>query len=283
VNPVSRQWLVPVLVVGVGAVFAESAGAVPIVFSATGGNAASIQPVVDTFRATLGGPDNGTTAGSQPAGRREINWDGSTASVAIPTPMTTFADRGAALTTPGAGFLISGTEFGEINPSYPAIFTTFSSPRLLAPLGANLLDVFFTVPGTIDLALTNGFGAVFTDVDFAATTSLSFFDSANNSLGTYYANTFNNGLSFLGVYFTDPLPSISRVRITLGNIGIPANDGGNFDVVALDNFIFGEPSGGGKPQPVPEPGTLLLFGAALAAGCAVHGRRLRTSARRAVA
>ena len=41
------------------------------------------------------------------------------------------------------GFEISGQpspEFGEINATYPAIFQTFSAPRLFSPLGTNVMD-----------------------------------------------------------------------------------------------------------------------------------------------
>ncbi|HEY5810780.1 MAG TPA: PEP-CTERM sorting domain-containing protein [Povalibacter sp.] len=251
-NVANRKWLVPVLVVGLGAVFAESAIAVPITFSAAGSNAASIQSTVDTFRAALGGPDNGTAAGTQPSGRRELDWDfHTTGTVTFTSPTTSnfFEGHGAVLTTPGTGFLI-----------FPYGDEPFSSPNVLSPIGSNVLDVFFTVPLTADPAATRGFGAVFTDVDLAATTSLSFFDSANNSLGTFYASTFNNGLSFLGVTFTDPLEMIARARITLGTTS-------GADVVSLDDLMFGEPSAietTPPPQSVPEPGTLALFGLALA-------------------
>ena len=173
---------------------------------------------------------------------------------------SSFASRGAVLTTPGAGFLI-----------FPG-GTTFSSPNLLSPIGSNLLDVFFTVPNSPIPLRTRGFGAVFTDVDLAATTSLSFFDSANNSLGTFYASEFNNGMSFLGVTYTDPLEMIGRVRITLGSTS-------GFDAVSLDDLIFGEPSAietTPPPQSVPEPGTLALFGLGLA-GLGVARRRRATN------
>jgi hypothetical protein len=257
VNVANRKWLAPVLVIGLGAVFAESATAVPITFSAAGSNAASIQSTVDVFRSALGGPDNGVTAGTQPSGRRELDWDLTAAGTMLPS---SFARRGAALTTPGAGFLI-----------FPG-GTTFSSPNLLSPIGSNLLDIFFTVPQFTDPAATRGFGAVFTDVDLAATTSLSFFDSANNSLGTFYASAFNNGLSFLGVTYTDPLEMIARVRITLGSTS-------SFDAVSLDDLIFGEPSAietTPPPTSVPEPGTLALFGIALA-GLGFARRRRATN------
>ena len=102
-------------------------------------------------------------------------------------------------------------EFGEINPTYPDIFQTFSPPRLFAPIGSNVTDVFFTVPGTTDVpGMSRGFGAVFTDVDLANTTSLQFFDPFGASLGTFFVPTANNGLSFLGLQFEDAF--IGRVR-----------------------------------------------------------------------
>jgi PEP-CTERM motif len=236
--------------------------------SATGADAASILGVVDLFRADVssGGVNNGNTVGSLPTGRREINWDGGGAAALATTftsPMNTFnsgaTTRGLVSTTAGTGFEISGQpspEFGDINATYPGIFQTFSTPRLFAPLGSNVMDVLFFSPGTNIPASVFGFGAVFTDVDFANTSSLEFFNTSNVSLGTFFVPALNNGLSFLGVTFTD---AIGRVRITTGNAALGPNDGGATDVVALDDFIYSE------PQVVPEPSTLLLAGAGVAA------------------
>ena len=66
----------------------------------------------------------------------------------------------------------------------------------------------------------------------------------------------NNGLSFLGVRF-DGGERVTRVRITSGNAALGPNDGGNVDVVAMDDFIYAE-----VQRAVPEPSTLLLLGAA---------------------
>jgi hypothetical protein len=236
--------------------------------SGFGPDAASIQGVVDLFRADVssGGVNNGNSPMSFPTGRREVNWDGGGAAAnatIFPSPMNTFnsppTTRGLVSITAGTGFEISGQplpEFGDINPTYPAIFQTFSAPRLFAPLGSNVMDALFFSPGTNIPASVFGFGAVFTDVDLPNTSSLEFFNTANVSLGTFFVPTFNNGLSFLGVTFTD---AIGRVRLTTGNTALGPNDGGAIDVVALDDFIYSE------PQPVPEPSTLLLAGAGVAA------------------
>ena len=203
--------------------FPLSASAAPITIrSVAGADAAAIQGVVDLFRADLGGVNNGNTAGSLATGRREVNWDGGGAAAnatLFTSPMNTFNSGG---TTRGlvstdraaAGFEISGQptpEFGDINATYPAIFQTFSAPRLFAPLGTNVMDALFFEPGTNNQATVSGFGAVFTDVDLANTSSLEFFTLTNVSLGTFFVPTANNGLSFLGVTFTD---RIARVRIT---------------------------------------------------------------------
>jgi hypothetical protein len=248
----------------------------PIIFSASGADAAAIQSTVDAFRAGLGA-NNGNVIGSQPDGHREINWDGGGAAAnatIFPTPMITFnsgaTTRGLVSTTPGVALEISGQpapEFGDINPSYPASFQTFSSPRLFTAIGSNIIDVLFFVPGTNVPAAVNAFGAVFTDVDLANTSSLQLFDSLGNSLGTFFAPTFNNGLSFLGLVSPD---LIGRVRIVSGNTALSAaaNDGGAIDVVALDDFIYGE------PRAVPEPISALLFGTGLLGlGLKVKSRR----------
>ncbi len=252
-----------------------TAVAAPITLrSGAGIDAASIQAVVDLFRSDLGGINNGNTVGSQATGRREINWDGGGAAAlatVFPTPMLNFntapTTRGAVFTTPGTGFEISGApspEFGDINPAYAGMFQTFSSPRLFSPLGSTITDVFFFVPGTNTPAAVSGFGAVFTDVDFSDDSRLEFFNEQNVSLGRFFVPRFDNGLSFLGATFADP---IFRVRVTTGNTPLGPNETGGVDVVALDDFIFGE------PQPVPEPGTLLLLGTGIAA---LVARRRRT-------
>ncbi|MGH8500736.1 MAG: hypothetical protein ACRERV_18280, partial [Methylococcales bacterium] len=142
------------------------------VFQAAGPNAASIQGVVDQFRAALGGVNNGSTPGTL-AGRREINWDGggSTATSPGPTPFDVFLNsRGGRFTTPGSGFVqapASGLADIFGNLSYAGIFKTFSPVRFFSPVGSNVTEVQFFVPGSRGgiPAASRGFGAVFADVD----------------------------------------------------------------------------------------------------------------------
>src|SRR5262245_27608534 len=102
-----------------------------IVFSASGSDPASIQATVDAYRLVLG-DNNGTAGVPQTDGRREINWDGGGAAALatiFPNPQTTFSARGNVNTSPGGAVEQSGQpmpEFGEINPTYPDIFQTFS-------------------------------------------------------------------------------------------------------------------------------------------------------------
>jgi hypothetical protein len=275
--PRSQRFSVVVVVVALLFAIPSIVLAAPITLrSGTGADAASIQAVVDLFRADLGGINNGNTLGSLADGRREINWDGggnAANATVFPVPMTTFnsgaTTRGAVFTTPGTGFEISGQpmpEFGDINPLYPGIFTTFSAPRLFSPLGSNITDVIFFEPGTNTPAAVRGFGAVFTDVDLANVTQLEFFTDLNVSLGAFFVPTFNNGLSFLGATFADP---VFRVRITTGNTPLGPSDSSTLDAVALDDFIYSE------PQPIPEPTTLLLLGTGLGALAARRRRQLR--------
>ncbi|MGI9165918.1 MAG: PEP-CTERM sorting domain-containing protein [Pyrinomonadaceae bacterium] len=130
-----------------------------------------------------------------------------------------------------------------------------------------ILDVSFFVPGSATPAFVSGFGSVFTDVDLVGVTSIQFFDTNNVSLGTFNVAPFNNGLSFLGVFFNAG-ERVGRVRITSGNTALGPNDSTGTDVVVMDDFIYSEPAN------VPEPATLVLLVSGLAGvGAALRKRR----------
>jgi hypothetical protein len=236
-------------VVMTGALGVGPALAGPVVREAAGTGAAAIQAAVDQFRADLGGPNNGNAAGTQPGGRREINWDGGGAGAALtldPVPMTRFSARGAQFLTTGTGFAISGLpspEFGETNVTYPNLFDAFSSPRLFAPLGSNELDVVFHVPGNTTVpAAVSGFGAVFTDVDSATSTRLQFYTPDGVLLyeRAVPAASGDATLSFLGVWFNAG-ELVGRVRIVSGSAALGPDDAAGRDVVAMDDFLYAEP------------------------------------------
>lgn len=161
-------------------------------------------------------------------------------------------------------------EFGNIDGIYPTLFQAFTPERLFSSLDSNILDVAFFIPGTTTPAITTGFGAIFTDVDLANTTSLAFFDTADNLLGTFFVPEMagDETLSFLGILFTEG-ELVSSVRIILGNQALSAGNT-NGDFVVLDDFIYGEPRL--APAQVSEPTTLALFGIALA-GLAFRRRK----------
>lgn len=260
---------------------AADAAAEPVVFSASGANAAAIQGTVDAFRAALGGANNGV-GGSFETGRREINWDGVPDAFASPNliPGDFFnvnSPRGIELTEQpgGIGFLVSAdssnptatpVEFGEINPNFPAEFATFSPQRLFTSLCNPRFDAFFFVPGTATAAQVAGFGAVFTDVDTVGSTRIDYFDASDGVLLGAIAPAAQGDatLSFLGVVFTGPAP-VARVSIQAGEEPLGLCDGVAGDHVAIDDLIYGEP--------VPEPSSVAL--AALLALAALA--RIRTA------
>ena len=98
----------------------------PVVFQAAGPTIASIQSMVDAFRAALGAVNNGNVAGPLAEGRREINWDGggSTATSLVPTPFDGFlVTRGGRFITPGSGFVQAPVE-GLVD-----VFKNHGTPR----------------------------------------------------------------------------------------------------------------------------------------------------------
>ena len=220
---------------------------VATVFTASG----DITARVDEFRNALGA-SNGGTAGEQPAGRREISWDGAGADPFnnrndFPADFfNTIVKAGAIYATAGTGFRNDSTLFKEINPDYGAEFNFFSATKVFAPVGSNQLDQLFQVAGQPTPAVVRGFGIVFSDVDLAGATTIQLFAQDGSSLGTHGAPVRSDagGLSFVGVTYTDAI--IARVRITLGTGALAATvddvtAGGTVDLVVLDNVIYGEP------------------------------------------
>ena len=233
----------------------------PAVFQAAGPTPASILGTLAAFRAAIGGFNNGNGA-PVGDGRREINWDGggSTATSPGPTPFTTFLNtRGGLFTTPGSGFVqapASGlvTTFG--NPDYATTFVAFSPVRLFSPVGSNVTDSSFFLPGSNGStpATTSAFGAVFADVDQpdgsgpgskrgnrGASTYIEYY-AANGALlysSAVPASPAAGGQSFLGVTFSDA--RIARVRIIAGDVAPGPSDDSSHDIVVLDDFIYAEP------------------------------------------
>jgi hypothetical protein len=246
--------------------FANLMFAQPIERAAFGANPASIQAAVDQFRADLGAL-NPNTAQSFGSGRREINWDGVPNNLASPNPISgdffnTTSPRGAVFTStsgpvltggPLQPFQISSTlasgvpvRFGNINPTYTNEFQAFSGERIFTTTrGSNVVEVTFRIPGTNIPATVNGFGAVFTDID-SRSTVMQFYDDKGALLRSPNGpiEGIDKGLSFLGVSYNGGT-RISKVLIVLGNVPLSAGttDGAGdiFDVVAMDDFIYGEP------------------------------------------
>ena len=238
------------------------------VFQAAGTNGDSIQSTITEFRAALGGNNNGVTPPGGPTftvGRREINWDGgnsaNTTTTLTPTPVLDqfLVGRGARFTTPGTGFVQappSGLAAADVfaNPSYATIFKAFTPSRLFSPIGSNVTDTLFFVPGGNEVpATTRGFGAVFSDIDLPdgsgpgekegnrhASTLIEFYGADGELLFSSFApaSPGDGNLSFFGIVFDDA--RIARVRIIAGATpGV--DDTRRLDVVMMDDFIYGEP------------------------------------------
>lgn len=234
--------------------------------TASGANAAAIQVTVDQFRADLGGVNNGVGS-SFTNGRREINWDGVPDSFSAPNffPANFFnanSPRGIMFGTPTSNigndtsnFIVSATQasstavrFGNIDASYSTVFQTFSAQRLFVPRSTsdntNSISIQFFIPGTNIPATVSGFGAVFCDIDDTANTMVRVYGIDGRLLASPGSPSIaNNGLSFFGVSFNAG-ERIARVEIILGNKPLAAGnvDGTNgVDVVAFDDFIYGEP------------------------------------------
>jgi hypothetical protein len=245
----------------------------PSVFQAAGPSVASIQGSINAFRAALGDPVNGNATMELPFGRREINWDGAAPTDATTPPVNPFNvflnTRGAQFTTPGIGLSqappAGGPQGGLAglfgNATYGTAFSAFSPLRLFTPVGSNVTETFFFVPGSNGnvRAAVSGFGAIFTDVDQPdgsgpgskrgnrrSSTLMEFFGADGQLLFSSFvpASPGDAGFSFLGIKFNDP--RIASIRITAGNVAPGPDDDATNDIVMMDDFIYGE------PHPVPQ-------------------------------
>jgi hypothetical protein len=240
----------------------------PLVFQAAGPDATSIQGAVDAFRASLG-DNNLNNPGPIQKGRREINWDGGNpnllATTAPVTPFNVFLNtRGSQFTTPGLGLSQappSGGPQGGLavlfgNPTYATAFRAFSASRLFTPVGSNITEASFSIPGTNGNApaTVRGFGAVFTDVDqpdgsplsatgttHKASTLIEYFDKHGRLIfsSSVAAAPGDGNLSFFAIKFDDA--RIASVRIKTGDVAPGPNDNKQHDIVMMDDFIYGEP------------------------------------------
>jgi hypothetical protein len=244
-------------------VFITSASAAPIVRRAVGANPAGIQATVDQFRSDLG-PLNPNNGQSFTSGRREINWDGVPDDLAAPHSMpndffNAASPRGVMLNSIESGsaineFMVSADSsnpfnaaplFGNINPTYPGVFQTFSAQRLFVTRLGHQLEVTFFIPGTKIPATVSGFGLVFADVDRGGNAIVQFFAPDGSRVAADSPLVQNNGLSFIGMSFNDGT-RIARVVIESGNSNLTStnndqNTVDGIDVVAMDDFIYGEP------------------------------------------
>lgn len=236
-------------------------------FRDAGADPAAIQGTVDTFRAALGdlNPFEPTEFA---VGRRQINWDAAPAAVSSPNPFPgdffNFSSapraRGAAFSTPGTGFSLSGDaddgtalRFADINPAYEDEFQVFSDERLFTPRGSNVTRLdFFSAADQTTPATSGGLGIVFADVDLAGATTIEYFGLGSVLLYRQTVDVADRGLSFAGATFDEN--NLAYAVITAGNSGIGPDDGalGN-DIVVFDDFIFGEPIS------VPEPASAALL------------------------
>ncbi len=253
---------------------AANAPAIPVtVFQAAGSTGDSIQSTVDAYRAALGIQNNANNPGPLTVGHREINWDGGSKTNLTTTlganPFAGFlVTRGALFTTPdGTGFVQAPASADPTlfppgglaglfnNPTYSTTFRAFSASRLFVAIGGKITDVDFFVPGGGNVPATvTGFGAVFTDVDQPdgsgparkkgnrnASTLIEYYGVNGELLFSSFvpASPGDGNLSFFGIVLRDA--RIARVRITSGNVVPGGNDSEKDDVVAMDDFIYGEP------------------------------------------
>ena len=245
--------------------------ATPQVFQGTGASAAT---ALASFKAAVGGVNNGAVPQPFNGGFRTIVWDGvkldGTDAAAGPNS-TTVISQGNVVGIPlnrfqangvyfGAVYAVSGSDatghtFTSVNPSVAGLFPPFSPKNTFAMFNDNGIDFKFVLPSTTDStivsAASRGFGAVFENVEIAGTTSIQYFNG-NTLLDTEFAPVAGKGQqSFVGALFNSPV--VTRVVLTLGTDvifsfdgttvkpGPFADDGVTHNLVTTDDWAFAEP------------------------------------------
>lgn len=190
------------------------------------------------------------------SGRQEINWDGvpdeNAAPNFLPSDFFNASDgsraRGAQLSTDGDGVQASADsdnpagalpQFGHLNPNYVGQLPPFSGERVFSPVGSNVAELTFYVPGTNTPGVVHGFGAVYVDVDRNENTAFEYFDINGKSLGIFKVPAKDGGHSFLAVHF--PTPIVHRVRIEYGSGPLGPDESASVDVAVMDDFIYDVP------------------------------------------
>jgi hypothetical protein len=237
----------------------SSVSATPIQRSSAGATPGAIQPQINEFFNDLGGADNGTGS-SFTTGRRSLDFGLIPDNFAIPNLFqadffNTTVPRGALLNTGcnnnGISFSADSSNptntpivFSNLNASYLGQFITYNSQRIMNPgvLARPCTTVFVTffVPGTDVPATVKGFGIVFTDADLPSGSFVQFYDAAGKLLNPASVQTFNSGLSFVGISYNAG-ERIASVKITVGTHSISASDAADVDVVAVAGMFYGEP------------------------------------------
>ncbi len=131
---------------------------------------------------------------------------------------------------------ITGTIPNQPPNSYLSIFPD----SIIAP-GSTLKTIHWW--GDDPDGFVKGFGVIFSDVDIADKTFVEYYNGSK-SLGVFKAAAAPQGFSLLGVSFPDE--KVTHVKITSGNgiLGYGVKDvtnGGTYDLVVMDDFLYSEP------------------------------------------
>ncbi len=239
----------------------------------TGVGTVNVGTAIGSFKAAVGGSDNGGVAQPVTGGLRTINWDavkldgtdfggGANTTVinkgnTVGIPLNRFQARGVYF---DAVYAVSGDGFVDVNPNVggpnPTLFPAFTPKNTFAMFNDNSIDFKFVVPSVNNTAVapaaSRGFGAVFLNVQLANTTSIEYFNG-NTSLGKFFVPAGTQGQpEFFGVLYN--LPIVTGVTLTLGSDvlfsfnGATSNAGGAKDnaasghnLVVTDDFFYAEP------------------------------------------